>query len=175
MGFYSLAAVNELSEEGFVEAFGDLFEDTPAIAHRLAQQRPFASVAAFQNAIANLLTSLTPEEQRAFLCAHPDLGSKAKMADASVQEQAGAGLDRLTEAEFARFQSLNQAYRERFEIPFIVAVRNHTKDSILAAFEERLHHSIEVERDRALAEVLTIIGLRLGDRLQPDSQSPVSR
>jgi 2-oxo-4-hydroxy-4-carboxy-5-ureidoimidazoline decarboxylase len=169
MGLYSLAAVNEWSEEAFVEAFGDLFEDTPAIAHHLAQQRPFTSVAAFQDAIASRLTSLTSVERTAFLCAHPDLGSKARMADASVQEQAGAGLDRLTEAEFARFQQLNQAYRERFEIPFIVAVRNHTKASILAAFEERLHHLIEAEHDHALAEVLLIIGFRLGDRLQADA------
>lgn len=164
-----MAAVNGLSETAFVEAFGELFEQSPALARALAQQRPFESGAAMQAAIAPILQSLSPEAQVAFLCAHPDLGSKAKMAEASVQEQAGAGLDQLSPAEFARFQQLNQAYRARFGFPFIIAVRNHTKDSILAAFEERLQHSVAVERDRALSEVQTIIGFRLADRLTPQS------
>ena len=66
------------------------------------------------------------KEQLALIKAHPDLGSKAKMAETSVQEQAGVGLDRLSEAEYQRFQSLNQAYKDKFDFPFIVAVKYHT-------------------------------------------------
>jgi 2-oxo-4-hydroxy-4-carboxy-5-ureidoimidazoline decarboxylase len=86
-----------------------------------------------------------------------------KMAEASVQEQSGAGLDRLSPDEFERFQQLNQAYRQKFGFPFIVAVRNHTKDSILAEFDRRLHHAPEAERQQALAEIAQITRFRLLD------------
>ena len=83
------------------------------------------------------------------------------MAMASVQEQAGIGLDRLTPEEYDRFLSLNQAYRNKFDFPFIIAVKNHTKDSILAAFEQRLQNSSDLERNQALAEIFQIAKFRL--------------
>jgi 2-oxo-4-hydroxy-4-carboxy-5-ureidoimidazoline decarboxylase len=83
------------------------------------------------------------------------------MAEASVQEQAGAGLNRLTPEEFDRFQALNQAYKAKFGFPFIIAVRNHTKTSILDAFEQRLQHPIDIEREQALSEIFQIAEFRL--------------
>ena len=78
----------------------------------------------------------------ALIRAHPDLAGKAARAGAltadSTNEQASVGLDRLTEEEFARFHRLNDAYKAKFGIPFIVCVRRHTKDSILRQFERRL-------------------------------------
>jgi 2-oxo-4-hydroxy-4-carboxy-5-ureidoimidazoline decarboxylase len=98
--------------------------------------------------------------------AHPDLGAKAKMTDASVQEQAGAGLDQLSPEEFATFSELNQAYRDRFQFPFIVAVKEHTKTSILAAFRQRLTHDAATERETALTEIAKIAGYRLNALVQ---------
>jgi 2-oxo-4-hydroxy-4-carboxy-5-ureidoimidazoline decarboxylase len=83
------------------------------------------------------------------------------MAEASIQEQAGVGLDRLTSREYKRFQSLNEEYLQRFEFPFIVAVKGHTKESILDTFEARSQHSVAVERDRALTEIEKITWFRL--------------
>jgi 2-oxo-4-hydroxy-4-carboxy-5-ureidoimidazoline decarboxylase len=104
---------------------------------------------------------MTQAERLMLVRAHPDLGSKAKMADASVQEQAGAGLDRLTGEEYDRFHTLNQAYKEKFGFPFIIAVKLHTKASILEAFEQRLHHTPEAEIKQALTEITQIARLRL--------------
>jgi len=109
--------------------------------------------------------------------AHPDLGSKAKMADASVQEQAGAGLDRLTPEEFDRFQTLNAAYQERFGFPFVIAVRNHTKESILEAFDRRLENPSDTEIDQALEEITQIAEFRLLDLVespQPSGNLPAN-
>jgi 2-oxo-4-hydroxy-4-carboxy-5-ureidoimidazoline decarboxylase len=138
-----------------------VFEDTPAIAYHAWYERPFKNVAQLHQTMVDVVRTASQDAQIELIQAHPDLGSKAKMAMASVQEQAGAGLDRLTPEEYNRFLSLNQAYKNKFDFPFIIAVKNHTKDSILAAFEQRLQNSIETERNQALAEIFQIAKFRL--------------
>ena len=159
---YSLHDLNQMSQDEFVSVLGEVFEHTPKIAEAVWQQRPFATVADLhQDMIDVVKNSFSIDEQLALIQAHPDLGSKTKMAEASVQEQAGLGLDRLTPEEFDRFQRLNQAYKAKFGFPFIVAVKNHTKASILETFEQRLNHSADVERERALSEIFQIARFRL--------------
>ena len=101
--------------------------------------------------------------------AHPDLAGKAARAGSltadSTNEQASVGLDSLSEAEFARFHSLNDAYQAKFGIPFIVCVRRHTKDSILREFERRLAQDEAGERNTALTEVFRIAALRLDQKV----------
>ena len=108
-------------------------------------------------------------EKRALLCAHPDLAgrlalSRGLTAD-STGEQAAAGLDRLSPTELERFTALNARYRDRFGIPFVMAVKGRTKQEIVAAFEHRLDNTADQEFDAALAEVERIALLRLKDRL----------
>ena len=158
---YSLVELNQMSQEAFTEALGAIFEDTPAVARRTWDDRPFASTADLHAKMVTVVNSMTQEEKLALIQGHPDLGSKAKMAEASVNEQAGAGLDLLSVAEFDRFQFLNREYRQKFGFPFIVAVKNHTKTSILQAFERRLDNSPETEMQQALAEIYEIARFRL--------------
>ena len=49
--------------------------------------------------------------------------------------QARAGLDALTQEEMDSFTSMNERYKTRFGWPFILAVRNATKSTILGAFK----------------------------------------
>lgn len=158
-----------MSQEAFVAALGAIFENTPAIAAKAWHQRPFDSVEALHRAMVAVVQADSDDAQLALLRAHPDLGSRAAMADASVQEQASAGLDRLSPEEYSRFHQLNQAYTERFGFPFIIAVRSHTKASILAAFEERLQNSRESERQTALQEVFKIARFRLDATLNAEA------
>ena len=80
-----------------------------------------------------------------------------------------AGLDRLSQEEFAAFQRLNEAYRAKFDMPFVVCVRRHGKESILRLFEQRLRHDAATEREAAVAEILRIAALRLDQRVSaPD-------
>ena len=123
----------------FVAALGWVFEDSPWVAERAWERRPFASMDALHGAMVEALSAAGADEQLALLRAHPDLGARARMSDASVGEQAGAGLDRLTPAEFERLQQLNHDYREAFGFPFLFAVKGATKHDVLAALERRRH------------------------------------
>jgi 2-oxo-4-hydroxy-4-carboxy-5-ureidoimidazoline decarboxylase len=106
-----------------------------------------------------------PEEQLALIRAHPELAGKAAvdLTQASAAEQASAGLDRLTQAEFDRFHALNSAYREKFGFPFIICVRLTDKAGILAAMERRLANDRDTEIDTALEQIGEIVRLRLKD------------
>ncbi len=158
---YSIAQLNQMSQAEFVERLGAVFEETPTIADRVWHQRPFADVNDLHQKMTAIVNDMSQAEQLALIRAHPDLGAKAKMAEASVQEQSGVGLDRLTAQDYARFQFLNQSYRDKFGFPFIIAVRNHTKSSILDAFDQRLENSLSMEITQALLEILTIAHFRL--------------
>ena len=106
-----------------------------------------------------------PEEQLALIRAHPELAGKAAvdgmLTRASAEEQASAGLDRLTQAEFDRFHALNAAYRNRFGFPFIICVRLTDKAGILAAMERRLANDRDAEIAEALHQIGEIVRLRL--------------
>jgi len=107
------------------------------------------------------------EEQLALIRAHPELAGKAAidrtLTEASAAEQASAGLDRLSEDEFARFHTLNAAYRERFGFPFIICVRLTDKSGILTAMEARLANDRKTEIAMAIAQIGEIVRLRLED------------
>lgn len=107
----------------------------------------------------------SPEEQLALIRAHPELAGKAAvdgtLTEASAAEQAGAGLDRLTQAEYDRFHALNAAYRQKFGFPFIICVRLTDKAGILAAMERRLANDRDTEIAAALDEIGEIVRLRL--------------
>jgi OHCU decarboxylase len=89
------------------------------------------------------------------------------LTDHSRSEQAAAGLDRLTPDEYEEFTRANDAYRERFGFPFVICVRERTKETILAAYAERLAHDPDVEMAIALDEIVKIMRLRIADLLAP--------
>jgi 2-oxo-4-hydroxy-4-carboxy-5-ureidoimidazoline decarboxylase len=105
----------------------------------------------------------SPEEQLTLIRAHPELAGKAAVAltEASAAEQASAGLDRLTQAEFDRLHALNAAYRQKFGFPFVICVRRTDKAGILAAMERRLANDRDTELSTALGEIGEIVRLRL--------------
>jgi 2-oxo-4-hydroxy-4-carboxy-5-ureidoimidazoline decarboxylase len=166
---YSLAELNAMPAADFAAALGDIFEHAPWVAERGAAGRPYPSVPALHAALMQAVGTAPRATQLAFLRGHPELGGKlaraGAMTDASKSEQGGLGLDRLSDEEFARFERLNAAYRERFGFPFIIAVRRHTRASILAEFERRLRNDPESELAAALAEIGHITRLRLDGKI----------
>jgi 2-oxo-4-hydroxy-4-carboxy-5-ureidoimidazoline decarboxylase len=159
----SLAWLGSCSRAQFVEHLGGLFEHSPWVAEAVEPSRPTTSRASLHAAMVAAVAAASPEAQLALIRAHPDLGTRLALGPESQSEQAGLGLDRLSPTLFAQFQALNTAYRERFGFPFIIAVRYHTRDSILAEFETRLGHDIANEQATALAEIAKIAWLRLID------------
>jgi OHCU decarboxylase len=162
------AIPSEMEREDFVTRYGSIFEHSHWIADRAweTELSPANDTAiGLHFALRNQFRMATPEERLAVLRAHPDLAGKlaaAKRLTAdSTAEQASAGLDALTDAERERFTALNTAYVEKFGFPFIIAVRDNTKATILAAFEKRINHSAEEEFATACAQVERIALLRL--------------
>ena len=101
------------------------------------------------------------------LTAHPDLAGKLaaakRLTNASTAEQASAGLDALYDDERAEFEALNREYTDKFGFPFIIAVRDHDKTSILKAFRSRVGHDRQTEFAEACRQVERIAELRLLD------------
>jgi 2-oxo-4-hydroxy-4-carboxy-5-ureidoimidazoline decarboxylase len=157
--------LNRAETSDFTAALCAIYEHSPWVAARAAPQRPFASVDALHAAMAHEVATATEAEKLALVRAHPDLAGRlaraGNLAPASASEQAGLGLDRLSDAEFDRFAGLNQAYRARFGFPFVIAVKRQTRASVLAAFEQRLHNDPATELHTALAEIDAIAGFRL--------------
>ena len=160
----TLTALNRADEAHFVDLLGGVFEHSPWVAEGAWAARPFEFVEGLHRAMVAVVEE-AGEKQLELIRAHPDLAGKAARAGsltaASSREQAGAGLDRLGEEEYERFHTLNDAYKEKFDFPFILAVKGHTKTSILEAFESRLPHSAQEERQTALAEIYKIARFRL--------------
>ncbi|MFL5203783.1 MAG: allantoinase PuuE [Microvirga sp.] len=155
----------------FVELFGDIFEHSPWIAERTYDAGLTTgqdTTEGLHAAMVNALSEATREQKLALINAHPDLAGRLKLADLTVDsrgEQSSAGLDSLTSEERDRFLKLNDAYRQKFGFPFIMAVKGRSKDEILAAFEERLEHETDQEFETALVQIELIALLRLKDRL----------
>jgi 2-oxo-4-hydroxy-4-carboxy-5-ureidoimidazoline decarboxylase len=157
----TLADLNTGSQTGFVTTLGGVFEHSPWVAARAWERRPFASLDALHAAMVDTLAAAGADAQLAVLRAHPDLGTRARMSDASAGEQAGAGLDQLTPEEFERLHELNHDYRETFGFPFLFAVKGATKHDILAALERRRHAARDEEFAEALRQVGRIARFRL--------------
>jgi 2-oxo-4-hydroxy-4-carboxy-5-ureidoimidazoline decarboxylase len=166
----TLDHLNQVSAADFTAFLGSIYEHSPWVPLRAIVSRPFASVAALHAAMSEVVASATHAEQSALVAAHPDLaGRRARagaLAPSSAHEQASLGLDRLSDAEFQRFESLNAAYRARFGFPFVIAVRRQTRASVLREFERRLDNDAETELRTALAEINAIARFRLDDLLE---------
>ena len=157
-----------LDKTAFIERFGGVFEHSPWIAeraHGLELGPAHDGAIGVHNALARVFRTASADERLGVLKAHPDLAGKLAQAErltmASTNEQASAGLDALTDQERAVFTDLNTRYVERFQFPFIIAVRDHDKSSILAVFQHRLGNDRAREFAEACRQVERIAMLRL--------------
>jgi 2-oxo-4-hydroxy-4-carboxy-5-ureidoimidazoline decarboxylase len=167
----TLDRLNASDQRAFVAAVGDVFEHAPWVAERAYAARPFDSIPMLHDAMMQAVRTAPRAQQLAFLRGHPELAGKVARAGAmtadSKSEQGGLGLERLSDADFARFERANAGYARNFGFPFIVCVRRHkSAESILAAFEQRVGNDPETEFAAALAEIGHITRLRLEDRIK---------
>ena len=122
------------------------------------------------NALTRMFRSASEDQRLGVLVAHPDLAGKLaaakRLTPESTSEQAGAGLDALTDEERETFTALNTDYVKRHGFPFIIAVRDNTKASILEAFKRRINNDRATEFAEACKQVERIAELRLKDMLK---------
>ena len=161
----TLAELNAADRDGFAGTLGWIFENSPWVAERAWEQRPFATLDALHYAMTSVVSAASADEQLALLRCHPDLGTRARTSDASSREQENAGLDALTRDELERLLKLNAAYREKFGFPFLYAVKGSTKRDILSALERRLMSTPDAEYREALRHVYRIARFRLEEAI----------
>ncbi|WP_116132332.1 allantoinase PuuE [Tropicimonas sp. IMCC34043] len=152
----------------FVARYGGIFEHSDWIAQRAFELElgpAHDTAVGLHSALARMFRSASAEKRLGVLTAHPDLAGKLaaakRLTPDSTAEQAGAGLDALTDAERKQFSDLNAAYVAKNGFPFIIAVRDHDKASILAAFLRRLENDRDTEFAEACRQVERIAELRL--------------
>jgi OHCU decarboxylase len=169
MRMLTIEALNAMSVQEFTTALGSIFEHSSWVAARAARLRPFASREQLHQAMCAQVAQASAAEQDALILAHPKLGARgrqrAQLTESSAGEQSRAGLDACTDEEFAQLLRLNELYMARFAFPFILAVRGHTPESILAAMTQRLANDPATERATALQQINRIADFRIAAQL----------
>jgi OHCU decarboxylase len=162
-----LEALNTLPVDEFTSVLGAIFEHSPWVPRRAAAAGPFFSRLELLDAMRAAVRAASVEEQLDLIRAHPQLGARGRkrmeLTEASSREQRRAGLDACTDEEFAELLGLNAAYVQKFSFPFILAVRGHDPNSILASMRSRLKNDLDSERHTALTQIGLIGGYRLAD------------
>jgi 2-oxo-4-hydroxy-4-carboxy-5-ureidoimidazoline decarboxylase len=163
----SLPQLNSFSREEFISVIGPIFEHSPWIAEMTFVKKPFADLENLYHALCETVKNSGEGKQLALIRAHPDLVGKFALAGQltkeSTNEQASAGLNKLSPEEIDLFQKQNATYKNRFGFPFVICARLNKKAAILAGFETRLKNSREQEIKTALEEIFKIAELRLRD------------
>ena len=155
-----------MSQQEFAAKYAGIYEHSAWVAEQAAPLvADLVDMERIAAEMADCVDNASDEMQLALIRAHPDLAGKAHVAGEltadSTSEQTRAGLDQCSADEYERFQSLNNAYHEKFGFPFVMAVRDSSRAEILTAFERRLQHDPNLEFETALAEIHKIASLRL--------------
>lgn len=157
------------SAEKFLETFKNLYEHSPWFVEQslesvLANEK-YNSLKAFHQLLCEIMLSSNHDLQDNLIIAHPLLaGKKAQnneLTDFSTTEQKSAGLNDCTEDEIKLFEKLNEEYFEKFNFPFIMAVKEKNKSEIITSFLERKNNTRDQERTNALNEINKIAWLRI--------------
>jgi len=157
-----------IDRQDFVSRFSGVYEHSSWIAEKCFDEGGHLAAkhaVDLAGPFANQIEGSGPEQQLLLLRAHPDLAGKlarsGTLTDDSTSEQAGAGLDDCTDEEFAEFTRLNAVYREKFEFPYILAVKGRHRVEILENFRTRVDNDMAAEFREALNQVHQIARLRL--------------
>lgn len=160
--------IGKMSHADFVERFGGVYEHSAWIAAKCFEENAHLNAKApvdLAGPMAAIVEAAPQDAQLTLLRSHPDLAGKLAKSGAltaeSTSEQAGAGLDDCTEAEFSEFTQLNKDYREKFGFPYILAVKGRHRTEILENFRARLANDMATEFREALSQVHQIARLRL--------------
>ena len=162
----NLNNINQLDKIDFISSFGNIFEESKFITEIAETKRPFKNKEKMISAFLMIFDDLDQENKINIIKKHPDLADKVKinkgLSKLSDDEQSRSGLKDCTEDEFNMFQKLNYSFKAKFNIPYILAVRNRNKNEIIEDFKNRLNSDdIEKEKEISINQVREIAKLRL--------------
>jgi 2-oxo-4-hydroxy-4-carboxy-5-ureidoimidazoline decarboxylase len=160
----SVAELDGLEADQFVEALAPLFEGAPRFLDRLAGARPFGSDEALFDSARAIARSMPEEEQIELLDAHPRIG--ADPSSVSPLSHAEQGYDQPPPDDEAwvvdELEALNEAYEQRFGFRFVIFVAGRPRRDIL----ELLERAVTADRDEELRRGLDDVILIAADRLR---------
>ena len=163
---------SQMLKDQFVTLYGSVFEHSPWVAedaYDLELGPAHDCAAGLHGAMVRAFRAAPAPKRLDVLDAHPDLAGKLaaakRLTAESTAEQSSAGLDALTDEERAAFTKMNEDYTTKHGFPFIIAVRDNTKASILRAFQTRIANDSADEFEEACRQVERIAYHRLADML----------
>ena len=165
----TVQALLAMPSEAIVSFLGGIYEHSSWVAEAFVDGKQkmasIETVTDLANSMKDIVDASDQETKMKLLLAHPDLNQKVEklksLTKESQEEQSRSGLGSMSTEEERKFTELNTAYKEKFKFPFILAVRNASKYTVLAALQGRVNHTLQVEFAAALAQVHKIAWMRL--------------
>jgi 2-oxo-4-hydroxy-4-carboxy-5-ureidoimidazoline decarboxylase len=172
----SIHELISMSPAEIVDKVGGVYEHSPWVAEELVKDAGFSSLETITDlaaAMKSIVDNASYERKLELLNAHPDLCEKVdklkELTKESQEEQSRSGLQSLTDDARESFLQENTSYREKFRFPFIVAVRNASKYTVLAALAGRISNPVEKEFSIAMEQVHKIAWMRLLSLINTDN------
>ena len=157
----SLEKINNLNKSDFLTIFGNVFEKSEWISEKVFDLRPFKNFEDLFSKIIGIYVNSDKKIILKILNSHPELAVEKKLTINSKNEQKNANLNECTNDEYNEFKKLNIEYKKKFDFPFIIAVKEKSKDEILSYFRERIKNSLNEEFLEAKKQVKKIAAFRL--------------
>jgi 2-oxo-4-hydroxy-4-carboxy-5-ureidoimidazoline decarboxylase len=157
-----------------VDALAGIYEHSAWVAESFVkgQYSKISTVTELANQLKAIVDAASREQKMALLNAHPDLCEKVEkmkeLTAESQEEQSKAGLQSMEGEELANFKKLNDEYKGKFGFPFILAVRNASKNTVLSALEGRLPNPPQDEFVTAIQQVHKIAWMRLLSKINTE-------
>ena len=157
----SLKELNEMNRDGFVSALRPLFNNETWPLEAAWELRPFQDVSQLREAIQVTVLTAPGEQRRALIHDYPAM-DELLLADsdtvATISADRGSlALDDLDDVQTQQLIDVSQAYRERFDMPFVAYLdTNDSADRVIDAGVRRLSNSDELEQRVVLSEIIEI-------------------
>jgi len=155
--------INDLNKSDFLSIFGNVFEKTESVALEAFELKPFRDFEDIIYKMLNIYEKYGKDKIFEILNLHPELAVAKKLTSESESEQASAKLNECSSDEYEEFKNLNLKYKEKFNFPFIIAVKGKDKNEILNNFRQRISNDVEDEFLEAKKQVKKIATFRLNE------------
>ncbi len=174
----TLDQLNTQSIRQLLPLLQGLYEHSDWIVEQTLERRPFKSFEAFKLGMIQTLKLAGEAAWLKLIKAHPELTGKVAIQKTltaeSQSEQQKAGLANCTPQEFEALHLLNKTYQDKFNFPFIVAVRGPrgvglTRQDIIQTLQRRLKNTRDFEVQEALQNIHRIVELRLHEKINHKS------
>ncbi|KHO28601.1 solute carrier family 23 protein [Corynebacterium minutissimum] len=157
----SLTELNTMERDEFVGALRPLFNNETWPLEAAWESRPFDDVSRLREAIQVAVLTAPREQRRALIHDYPAM-DELLLADATEAatisaDRGSLALDDLDDVQTQQLIDVSQAYRERFDMPFVAYLdTNDSVDRVIDGGVRRLANSDELEQRVILSEIIEI-------------------